>query len=114
MPSPTHPGLGQGAAGLGLATLGARAWRGTATRAGGRGRWLRVSETGRGGGRKKARELPHGILGCGKTRAATAGPHWICIRPPSWGRALEPSPPRRARRVAEGRVARPEKETQAH
>ena len=68
----------------------------------------------RGGGRKKARELPHWILGCGKTRAATAGRHWVCIRPPSWGRALEPSPARRARRVAEGRVARPEKETQAH
>ena len=91
MPSPTHPGLGQGVAGLGLATLGARAWSGTATRAGGRGRWLRVSGTSQGGGRKKARELPHGILECGKTRAATAGRHWLCIRPPSWGERSSPA-----------------------
>ena len=83
--------------------------RGLAAEAGGCGRLGRV-----GGGRKKARDAPHGIPGCGKGRTATASRHWVCIRLPSWGRALEPSSVRRARRVAEGRVARQEKETQAH
>lgn len=48
LPQHTQGSLGQEAAGLGLETLGAGAWRGRAARAGGRGRWLQASRTCRG------------------------------------------------------------------
>lgn len=111
-PSPYIQAWGEGRwAGAGDARAGALAgtssagWRQGQVAAGGRDG---------SGTRKKASDVPRGVPGRGMARPGAADSHWVCIRLPSWGRALEPSPARRTRRVAEGRAARQETETQAH
>lgn len=82
--------------------------RGLRAGAGGCGR------RGRSGGRKKPRDILCGVPGCRRAPEGTAGPPpGLCLASEP-GRSAPASAARRAQRVAEGRAARQEPETQAH